>query len=268
MVKLTQRENSSGYYYGLPKVGRALFTRHFYDQDTRPLLDGASCIPHNPYSPQIGGGLQGLQGLQGLMQFLAPMGNESLMTLVVLLVLEHFNKYDEKKLRGGYLEHAQTIMTPMTKETLIVIAALLLLHYYTHPKTMSGGDSKFTEKLIEILKKKYKMRGGAILENIGQIIAPLGTNPFVATTLLVLLDRLFRGKKIMTGGGNDLFSVIHQLLNKNNKMKGGDCGCMEGGSNPLEVVGDKPLNYNKDLQQFGCKVQSWGANLPESPKCI
>lgn len=259
MVKLTQRENSSGYYYGLPKVGRALFTRHFYDQDTRPLLDGAKCIPHNPYPQQIGG-----SGLQGLMQILAPMGNESLMTIVVLLVLEHFNKYNEKKLRGGYLEQAQAILTPMTKETLIVIAALLLLHYYSHPKTMSGGDSRFTKKLVEILKKKYKMRGGIILENIGQIIAPLGTDPFVATTLLIMLDRLFRGKKTMTGGGNDLFSVIHQLLNKNNKnnkMNGGDCG-------RIEVVGDKPLNYNKDLQQFGCKVQSWGANLPVSPKCI
>lgn len=291
MVKITERSNSTGWYLDLPKVGRTKFTRHYYDKDSQLIFLGGS-------KKQIGG------ALQNFINILMPLGKNKLMALIILLVLDHFNKY-KKIQRGGsmsYIDIAEKTLAPLGKNALLVIAALLLLDYLSNKKTkLIGGNinNTFQKKLIQLLQSKHnKQKGGAIINNLYGIIMPLGVNNFSATTLLILLDVLFSKKNISQRGGGNLFCVLRKLLmpmginkflatlglvaltqtNKERKLKGGDndCGCggllnQKGGTfgnnncgcgnNALEVVGDKALNYSKNLQQFGCKMPEWGYNL-------
>lgn len=345
MVKITQRENSTGYYYDLPKVGRAQLSRHYYDQRNPPLIQG-NCVPthhqiggnRNVFSEkayhQIGGNMMLGHSFQSLAKFLAPMGKTQLMAVIVLLVLQHFGTYKKHKLSGGgnYLTMAEQTLAPLGHNALVVVAALLLMNYLmkswsSRKHKLSGGvgdgddSSDFQKRLVKILKSKYnkqdknklKLSGGMILDKLYKIVAPTGTTAFSVTVLLILLDRLFRGEKKQKGGrkqsGGNLFCVLRKLLmpmgvsnflimlglialtrstqeRKKNRLNGGDCGCggilkQDGGgcnncgcgNNALEVVGDKALNYSKNLTQFGCKIPEWGYNLHVSgpdgqTKCI
>lgn len=314
MVKITNREGSTGYYYDLPKIGRTQLSRHYYDQSNPPFIQG-DCIPHNIYSHHLqDGGSQFMLGhsLQGLAKFIAPLGNTQLMAVIVLLVLNHF-KYNifgkNKKMSGGfdgyqYVDMAEKVLAPMGRNMLIVVAGLLLLNYFyknNKKQKLRGGDqdmNTFEKKLIKILREKHKQSGGMILSNLMKIVIPSSMEKFSATALLILLDKLFKqnsNKKIQYGGGN-IICLLRQLLmpmgvnkfltmlglvslttiSKNKKIKGGsNCGCpkekkyLKGGrcdncgvgDNALEIVGDKALDYSKNLWQFGCKIPEWGYNL-------
>jgi len=241
----------SGYYYDLPKVGRADFSRKYYDQDTRPNLDstGFQCIPMNIYSQTQKGGAMVGTCLQGLMKYLAPLDVNSLMAVIILIAMQQYGK----KMQGGsYVMQAEKVLMPMDKTALITIAGLLLLHYLTNKKKMKGGDM-FQKKLIKLLKKTHneKMKGGIVLDNVYKIIAPMGTNTFLATSLLIILNRLFTKKM---KGGDDCGDSCQSGGKK-------DCNCGKAKGGRIEVVGDKALNYSPNLQQFGCKVPSWGYNI-------
>ena len=178
---------------------------------------------------------------------------------------------------------AEKTLTSLDKNTLLVVAGLLLLNYLTKNKKMVGGSNdRFTKRLVSILENKYKQKGGMIMNNLTKIIAPMGNTKFMATVLLVVLNNLFDGKHKQKGGANLMYTLYQLLMPMGvdsflvmlglvglthsgfgKKHKGGyygdnNCGC---GSNSLEVVGDKALNYSKDLTQFGCKIPTWGSNL-------
>lgn len=286
MVKITERSNSSGYFYDLPKVGRAQLSRHYYDG--QHLIQG-NCIPRNIYSQKGGSSLY----LQNLISSILPMTKERLMAVVTLLVMQHYNKYglEKSKIQKGgsnYITMAEKALSVLNKNTLAVIAGLLLLNYFNKNRLQKGGgkNCEFWDRLIHILDNTNK-------KQIGGFLYP--PTKFTDSSLLTLLNNMFNNRtKKQTGGACPLLNILQKLLSPfninqfltaiglvaltgiNKKQKGGDCGCVKKnkqtggafgdhncglGTNALEVVGDKALNYNVNLQQFGCTIPSWGDNL-------
>ena len=155
---------------------------------------------------------------------------------------------------GGYESQLANIIAPLGKNNLLVIASLLLLHYFaveqnkendikvnnkkikTSTKNIQGGNS-FIGSLNKILaptginslgsvvilallheafvnnKKDNDMQsGGNPLKNL---IAPLGTNAFIATGLLIVLQKLFVEKvKYMNTDDNDKKKMIGGKINQ------------------------------------------------------
>lgn len=219
-----------GYYLDLPKVGRAHLTRKFYNNDTKhELISWAKCVPRK--SVHIGGGGNIMTMINGL-------NKTKLMAVIALLVLNYFKKWNKKQSGGGYIDNVHKILRPMSKNMLMVIAGLLLLHYFTvGSKKMRGGDGK----LKELLGNNY--------DNIAKIS---GGKKFNAKELLDALNKLFCSKEgDKQRGGMNIYEIVGEYF-------GGKCG---NGSNALEVVGDKALDYSKDFKQFGCTIPEWGYNL-------
>lgn len=158
---------------------------------------------------------------------LSILSNSSVKKLITKLFFKNLNDSSKKKVVykkiGGYTNQLSSILAPLGKNNLLVIASLLLLHYFaveqkkekSELKIKKGGDS-FIGSLTKILaptginalgsvvilallqeafvdNKKYgkKQMGGNPLKNL---IAPLGTSAFIATGLLIALEKLFTDK--------------------------------------------------------------------------
>ena len=110
------------------------------------------------------------------------------------------------------------------------------------------------------------------MESITKIIAPMGNNLFVTTSLLVLLDKLFKNDKHI--GGGTLFHVLQDILMPlgiNNflstlglisltKMKGGD----ECGSECNRMIGGKKT---KRLNNMECNCDRMKGGLYGDDNC-
>lgn len=297
MVKIDQRSESSGYYYDTPKIGRAQLSRYYYHQDTRPLLQG-DCLQSNTFSQSGGNIIE--YSFNYFVNLLAPLGKDRLMAVIVLLVLNHFKKFN-KQVGGSanYLAMAEKTLAPLGKNVLVVMGALLLLDYFTRNKKMlGGGDNAFMKKLVELLRSKYKQTGGNMIAQLSKIVMPAGINVFKATTLLILLDRLFKGNKRRQQGGCPLLDALRQAIAplginklltamglialtqtntkfKKHLQKGGDCGCggilKKAGQSGGGLFGSDNCNCGANtLEVVGDKalnysmdLQQFGCKIPE-----
>lgn len=235
----------------------------------------------------IGGNMtMGGMCFQKIMNILAPMGKIQLISVIGLLVMNYYKRWNKKQSGGMYFNNMEKILIPMDKNLLLIIGTLLLFNYILNiKKNNQKGGTKLNNKLEELIKYncneckvKFNQTGGNLINNIYNIIIPYyngGINMFAATSLIIILNELFMGKKTQKGGeimeGKKLFNSIDELLkslgiNKKINMKGGNYNYIIG-KQPLEVVGDKALNYSKDLKQFGCKIPEWGYNLRVNGPC-
>ena len=177
---------------------------------------------------------------------LVPLSINSLISLILLIFLHHSvvdGNVDNKKIKktikkGG--SDLVSVLAPLGRGNLLVLAALLLLHHFAieKPKTKKAlkGGSDVYDKMNEILKplglkngvspilsqlydgfktsisKKKEQKGGSILKSI---IAPLGTNAFIATGLLLIMKKLLIDKevsKVKKGGSKKDFNKLVNLL--------------------------------------------------------
>ena len=318
-VKKSQK--GRGYYFDLPIIGKGEPTVKKYDNRFPPVFKGELLkkggkggfandlnklagknqlmvtMANKKNTKKQKGGFC----LQGLMKLLIPLGKTQLATLIVLLVLNSFAGVGRSRQRGGnqYID----LLMPLGKNMLVVVGALLLLHYFTNTwkkafKQKGGKDKNngnndedkknakelFLKNILKLLEKKNNknQQGGAtILGTITKLLAPMGSETFTATALLLILQQMFSsGRKIRQkgGGGAALTTTLRNLLmplgiNRFLSTMGLlALTQMRGGAYAREVVGEIPLNYTKDLTQFGCKIPSWGNNLfvnrPNQKKCI
>ncbi len=166
-----------------------------------------------------------------LSHILAPLGKNNLLVIAALLLLHHFaveqkmrrdtkkSKIGKKmrKMRGGdsFIGSITKILAPTGINSLgsVVILALLNEAFINSGKRSNG--------IKKTQKKTRKQYGGNALKNL---IAPLGTNAFIATGLLLVLEKLFADrvkyiktkdikKKKMIGGNinkklNNLFNLV------------------------------------------------------------
>ena len=311
---MSSRKSSTGYFYDDPKIGPSAQTRYYYSSEkVNPDHIGGS-----PLHILLG------QIFQGLYSFVYPLDANSLMAVIILFVLQRFQKNRMHVGGGGgsYIETAAQVLAPLGKNTLVAMAALLLMTYLIKKvKKQKGGqcgDKKdiFLTNIINILKTNHKQRGGVIMDTMYKIVEPatsVGASAISVSALLIALNKLFKGSKGSKGkyqGGaaiipllgnalaplginNFLVAVGLTSLTKYSKKLGGgkkekkeimdnisgcqlmggkrykkkdkNCGCPLSGGNALEIVGDKALNYSKNIPQFGCNIPEWGENLG---KCI
>ena len=133
---------------------------------------------------------------------------KELLSIPVVILQDEITKKNYKKAEqlGGYALDFQKLLAPLGRNNLLVLAALLLLHYYAvENKTKTKSGSK--KDLSKIIK------GGAEVSSVlSQILAPLGVNAMGASVLLVLLQGAFSEKdnKKQTGG-NPLKNLIAPL---------------------------------------------------------
>lgn len=228
---------------GMPSYSR-------YSNNYRPVFDGEllqdggkNNDPHNDpliydlIVQQGGEKITQFSAIKKLSELLIKLPIQSLLELNINLFLDHLNKTNSKKSKqfGGYISELETIIAPLGKNNLIVIGALLLLHYFavntnkSEENLMKGGNiflnnisnilgptglnSNGTSVVLDLLENSFKnkmtkskniQKGGNQLKNL---IAPLGTNAFIATGLLVAIQKMFT-------------SNINQIK-KNKTLKGG-----------------------------------------------
>ena len=130
---------------------------------------------------------------------------------VVILENEIGNKnYKKVEQLGGYSLDFQQLLAPLGRNNLLVLAALLLLHYF-------AVENKTKKIKIEksVSKKdisKIKKGGAEVSSVLSQILAPLGVNAMGASVLLVLLQGAFSEKNNKKqSGGNPLKNLIAPL---------------------------------------------------------
>lgn len=176
---------------------------------------------------------------------LEPFETDKLLSLSTNIFLKHYSNKRPRiaKQLGGYVNQLQSILAPLGKNNLLVLSGLLLLHYfavekenntngsYQMNKQLVGGDT-FMGTLSNILESsgilvllqqgfddtqnKKKFSGGNPLKNL---IAPLGTSAFIATGLLIIIERLFIAKykeiKMQNGGLHKNLSNTPKTSKKN-----------------------------------------------------
>ena len=166
--------------------------------------------------------------IKEIANLLVPLSTKSLVSLNSKIFLNSISEKKPVKYKqlGGYADQIESILAPLGKNNLLVLASLLLLHHFAieSQKKLIGkelkGGNPFTSSLSEILAplgvntlgsslllillqksfvgtKSVTSKNSKILlggNPLKSLIAPLGTNAFIATGLLILLERLFINK--------------------------------------------------------------------------
>jgi hypothetical protein len=141
---------------------------------------------------------------------LVPLSTKSLLSLNSKIFLNSISEKKPVKYKqlGGYVDQIESILAPLGKNNLLVLASLLLLHHFA----------------VESQKKRTckELKGGnPLTSSLSEILAPLGVNTLGSSLLLILLQRSFVGiksvsressknKKILLGG-NPLKNLIAPL---------------------------------------------------------
>jgi len=186
---------------------------------------------------------------------LVPLSINSLVNLVLLIFLYHSvidgnvdNKKVKKSIKKGGSDLV-SVIAPLGRGNLLILASLLLLHHFAvekpklkkdlkggsniygtmnkilEPLGLKNGVSHILTDLYDSFKHKKNMKnsnnsnielkGGSVLKSI---IAPLGTNAFIATGLLLIMKKLLidtdnsQIKKIKKGGTKKDFNKLVNLL--------------------------------------------------------
>tara|TARA_B110000483_G_scaffold37890_1_gene46679 strand:+ start:6584 stop:7648 length:1065 start_codon:yes stop_codon:yes gene_type:complete len=178
---------------------------------------------------------------------LVPLGPNALINLILLIFLYHSvidGNVDNKKVKKSIKKGGSSLISviaPLGRGNLLILASLLLLHHFAvekpaMKKVLKGGDGSIYSQLNKILQplglkngvspvlnelydsfkmkksNKNEQNGGSILKGI---IAPLGTNAFIATGLLLVLKKILLDKtdsKVKKGGGKKEFNKLVNLL--------------------------------------------------------
>ena len=192
--------------------------------------------------------------ISGLSSKLMPMSKNNLLVLVSLLLINYFMhlRKKTKTQKGGGLGQLTTVLAPIGTNA-FVTAFLLVM------------SNSFLSKSKR--RKRSQSGGSGILANLEKLLMPLGATKFTVAALLVALNNVFKAKRGQKGGsmqtlttllvpkGFEVFlttsglvalskvkkadvkkaeKMIKKEVKKTKKtarkiLKGGDCGCMEGG---------------------------------------
>ena len=115
---------------------------------------------------------------------LVPLSTKSLLSLNSKIFLNSISEKKPVKYKqlGGYVDQIESILAPLGKNNLLVLASLLLLHHFA----------------VESQKKttcKELKGGNPLTSSLSEILAPLGVNTLGSSLLLILLQRSFVGIK-------------------------------------------------------------------------
>lgn len=133
--------------------------------------------------------------IKTISEALRKLSPNELLSIPVLILEDSVSKKSVKKAEqlGGYALDFQKLLAPLGRNNLLVLAALLLLHYFAVEKK---------EKKLDKTSTKIKKGGYEIFGTLSKLLAPLGVNAMGASVFLVLLQGAFseKYKKEQTGG--------------------------------------------------------------------
>ena len=118
---------------------------------------------------------------------LIPLKLYSLIELIIKIFLHYLIQIKPKKAKqlGGNASQLQSILAPLGKNNLVVLAGLLLLHHFA-----------IESKKPKSLNNKIISGGDPFIQTLGNILAPLGINQLGTSVMLVLLQQAFGKNQI------------------------------------------------------------------------
>ena len=167
-----------------------------------------SLIKQNGGNPAI----TQVNAINEVSQLLAPLGAGALISTIMLVFLYHCtNKKPRKGVQlGGYTSNLESILAPLGKNNLLVLASLFLLHHFA---VMNKKESK-TNKGSKISKLRKIQSGGEIIQSLlNSLLNPIGSDN--SSVIDVINDSFKNNKKKrkQNGGGNKLSSYVKHLGN-------------------------------------------------------
>ena len=208
--------------------GRPAYSR--YSNNYRPVFNGdllqnggGDILVHDLI--KLSGGkkenkISQFDAIKEVSYLISNLSNKKLISIISNIFLKHLSDTNTIKFKqlGGYVVNFEEILTPLGKNNIIVLTSLLLLHHFaTQPKhkILSGGLSKITNTLEDAFN--INMSGGNPLKDL---IAPLGTSAFIATGLLIVLQKMFtskineikKNKPLVGGKPNKNYELLFNIL--------------------------------------------------------
>jgi hypothetical protein len=135
----------------------------------------------------------------------------SVKKLITKLFLNNISENKQKTINkqlGGYETQFANILAPLGKNNLLVIASLLLLHYFAVEQKKETSEDKVKNP------KKILKGGNSFIGSLNKILAPTGINTLGSVVILVLLQEAFVNNKKTDkkqSGGNPLKTLIAPL---------------------------------------------------------
>jgi hypothetical protein len=161
------------------------------------------------------------QAIKSVANILTPLSPKALLSTSMFIILDEVSKKNGKKAKqmGGYMDTLTSILAPLGRNNLLVLASLLLLHHFAvknSKEKKEGKEGKDGKDIKLKLKDSKKLGGfydvGSVLSNI---LAPLGVNTFGSSVILILINEAFKKRKSklihQQYGGNPLKSLIAPL---------------------------------------------------------
>lgn len=193
--------------------------------------------------------------MSGLTSKLMPMSKNNLLVLVSLLLINyymHLHHKGSKSQRGGGVSQLVSVLAPIGTNAFVSAFLLVLSNSFLNKskrrkRSQSGGSAilsklegllmplgatKFTVAALlvalnKVFKAKRGQKGGS-MSSLTALLMPQGLNVFLTTSGLVALSKAKKSdvKKVE----KEMKKVKKQVTKEVKKvLKGGDCGCMEGG---------------------------------------
>ena len=168
--------------------------------------------------------------IKSISSLIMPLGIQPLVSLILLIFVQYFTmtaKIPSEQV-GGYISDLEEKLVKLGKSNLIVLSSLLLLHHGASSKKSIidkniskillplGMNDKGDSNVLLTVKGAFKSKSKTVKNQKGgnplkELIAPLGTSAFIATGLLVIIEKLFSdrhmvkksSKKVMKGGSKE-----------------------------------------------------------------
>jgi hypothetical protein len=159
---------------------------------------------------QSGGGkkekITQFHAIREISYVLVPLKLYSLIELIIKIFIHYLMQMKPKKAKqlGGDVSQLQTILAPLGKNNLVVLAGLLLLHHFA-----------VESKNPKILNNKILSGGDPFIQSLGNILAPLGINQLGTSVMLVLLQQAFTKKQTKINKINNINNI--NTINEKNK---------------------------------------------------
>jgi len=164
------------------------------------------------------------QAIKSVANILTPLSPKALLSTSMFIILDEISKKNGKKAKqmGGYMDTLTSILAPLGRNNLLVLASLLLLHHFAVKNSKEKKDAKDAKDIKRIKEVKIKLKDSKKLGGfydtssvLSNILAPLGVNTLGSSVILILINEAFKKRKSklinQQYGGNPLKSLIAPL---------------------------------------------------------
>jgi hypothetical protein len=191
-----------------------------------------SLIKQNGGNPAI----TQVNAINEVSQLLTPLGTGALISTIMLVFLYHCtNKKPRKGVQlGGYTNDLESILAPLGKNNLLVLASLFLLHHFAVmnkkerklKKIQSGGEIiqsllnsllNSNNSVIDFINNSFKKNGD---NKLSSYIKHLGNDSLLAPSMFYLLEDIFtiKVKELNENDKSNKLKFKNKIIKKNNKL--------------------------------------------------